>query len=476
MSSAKASRLWPVSLGARLTLYSAAVTLLISAVLCALLYALLSHSLVREIDAFLEGEITEFHTLMLEHNGEPAEIEHQLRIDLGSRDSRDLEFRLLTVDGKVLVTSDEEDLLAKLWKPPPIAPSTPRATFETVELSGGGAIRVCYRYDFDRNDRPVILQATYDLSRTRRSERLFLRASVAALALAVVLALIGGRLLAKRGLAPIDDMIDAARRIGTLDLTTRVPGSGAGDELDRLARTLNGMLDRVEAQVLRIQQFTADASHELRTPLAALRGSAEVALSVERTAAELRATLADNIEEYDRLSRLAENLLFLARSDAGQHNLLQPMRFRLDTAVADMVDLFEPLAEDRGVALEQLDGKPSWVNGDESRLRQVISNLIDNALKYTPAGGKVVVSVLPPDDTGTVQLSVCDTGVGIDRAHLPHIFDRFYRVDAARTRDAGGAGLGLSICRSIAQAHGGTIEAQSEPGRGTTMIVRLPAG
>ena len=231
------------------------------------------------------------------------------------------------------------------------------------------------------------------------------------------------------------------------------------------------MFARLEKQVDQLRHFTADAAHELRTPLAALRGAAEVALSGQRSAEEFRTVLAESIEEYDRLARIADDLLLLARADAGQ-DFIRQAPFRLDVALHDVVDLFAPAADERGVKLALSECEAAWIDGDDGRLRQMISNLLDNAIKFTPASGSVSVMLVAAN--GAAELTVRDTGSGVATEHLPRVFDRFYRADRARVRKDGGAGLGLAICQTIVAAHNGSIDISSEPGDGTTVTVRLP--
>jgi heavy metal sensor kinase len=293
-----------------------------------------------------------------------------------------------------------------------------------------------------------------------------------ALTAAAALALVGGRILARRSLDPLHRILATAREIDAQRLSARLPRSNNGDELDQLAATLNDLLGRVERYVRHMEQFTADAAHELRTPLAALRGLTEVALRRPRSADELRQTIEEFGEHAERLARLAEDLLFLARIDAGEP-VFRHEPVRLDQAAADAVELMEPLAAERGLELVIHAHAEAVVNGDGGRLRQLVGNLIDNAVKFSGAPGRVSVSV--EQVNGDARVLVADTGSGIPADHLPRIFDRFYRIDQARSaQQDGGAGLGLSICKSIVEAHGGKIELRSAPGNGTVAEVRLP--
>jgi len=463
----------PVKVGTRLTLWGMGVTLAVCAVLCCGLYVGLSVSLHQEVDSFLEGEVQEFLAILQEEQDDSLEeIERDIRRELGSRLRRDLTFRLLDTAGQVVVTSDPHDALPDPWAqpmPPKRAGGVPR--FDTVESSRfTHPVRVCSQWADLPARGEFLAQATYNLGDIAASLTTFRRLCLGTMILAAGLSLIGGRWLARRILHPVQRMTAAARRIGADNLSRRLSRTGNEDELDRLGAVLNEMLERLERQFSRIQQFSADAAHELRTPLAALRGNAEVALSSNVAESELRSVLEASIEEYDRLSRIADDLLLLARAGSGRP-FLSPSRFSLQAAVRDVVDLFAPLAQDKGVSLTFTSESTIQIDADGARIRQVISNLLDNALKFTPAGGTVRLSLAASN--GTAELMVSDSGVGIAPEHMPHIFDRFYRADAARSRPAGGSGLGLAICRTIVEGHGGSIEACNVD-VGSCFRVRLP--
>jgi heavy metal sensor kinase len=292
------------------------------------------------------------------------------------------------------------------------------------------------------------------------------------LPLVVLLAGIGGSLIARRSLRPVAGIIAVARKIEGDPSGKRIETRETGDELDQLAETLNRMLDRIERHVAQITQFTADASHELRSPLTALRGAAEVALSKRSSAEELRRVLESAVDQYDRLTRIAEDLLLLARFDAHQPILnFHPVVVR--DLLKNAMDLYGPVAESHQVDLRSSGGSDSVVEGDAGRLMQLIGNLVDNALKNTPARGQVHLRVWEEGDS--VFISVKDTGTGIAAHHLPLLFHRFYRTDDSRDRSIDrGAGLGLSICKAISELHGGEITLTSREGHGTEVSVRLP--
>lgn len=282
-----------------------------------------------------------------------------------------------------------------------------------------------------------------------------------------------GYFLAGKALKPIRDITATARHITGNNLDERITVAMARDEIGQLSATINDMLDRLSSAFCKVKQFSADASHELRTPLTIMRGEVEIALRGSRSTEEYREILASNLEEVDRMSRIVSDLLLLAKADMGQEALLnEPVE--MAGIVESLVGQFTLLAERKQMMLTgEVQVVPS-VPGDALRLRQMTANLIGNAIRYTGPGGEIKVILRAAEDG--VELVVADTGIGIPADDLPHIFDRFYRVDKARSRQEGGSGLGLSIVRWIVDAHGGSIAVHSEINTGTTVTVRLPGG
>jgi heavy metal sensor kinase len=277
--------------------------------------------------------------------------------------------------------------------------------------------------------------------------------------------------LANRALIPIQAITRTAQQISERDLSQRITRNLSDDELGQLARTFNTMLDRVEGAFQRQQRFTADAAHELRTPLSIMQTGIDVMLSQERSTTEYRATLETIREEVQRLTTLTVNLLTLARADA--HTLmLNRHSMDLSILVHTVLDQIAPLAEQKNVTIQRSIVPQLSLSADEDRLIQMTLNLIGNAVKYTPEGGSVTVTV--SREGSKAQLVITDTGAGISPEHLPHIFDRFYRMDRSRKRDQGGFGLGLAIARQIAQLHGGEITVSSQVGVGSQFMVILP--
>jgi heavy metal sensor kinase len=363
------------------------------------------------------------------------------------------------------------------------------ATYETLSGDGPYPTRVLTFPVTVRGQTVNILQVGMSLEGLYMARRHFLWTVAALLPLALVLAGTGGWLLARRALRPVDQMTTAARRIEAEHLGERLGGAEVEDELGRLARTLNEMLARLEAAFAQVRRFSADASHELKTPLTVLRGEVEVALRNRRDSAEYERVLRAVLAEVESMTRLVDDLLLLSRADAGALKL-DSRPVELDHLVEEVAKEGEVLGREKNVRVTIKGLEPLVLQGDAQRLKQLLRNLVDNAVKYTPAGGEVSISaaVLPsgsaavsePQHRSTaapqhvVEIAVQDTGVGIPPEALPRVFERFYRVDPARSRETGGAGLGLCIAKTIAEAHGGAIEVQSTPGAGSTFTVRLP--
>lgn len=286
----------------------------------------------------------------------------------------------------------------------------------------------------------------------------------------LALGVVGGGWLSGRTLRPIATMSVTAKSISAENLSHRIDLMETDSELGQLAGVLNQTFDRLQGAFEHQQRFTADASHELRTPLAVIMSQVELALCKPRSNDEYRVALEACQRASRRMRSLIDSLLLLARFDSG-HPDLQRRSVDLAELATESVELLRPLADEKQVTLSREVSPVSFV-GDRERLAQVITNLVANAIRYNQEGGRVAVRVERVN--GHALVSVSDTGIGIPPAELPHIFERFYRVDKARARADGGSGLGLAICRSVVQAHGGEIIARSEPESGTVLEVRLP--
>ncbi len=282
---------------------------------------------------------------------------------------------------------------------------------------------------------------------------------------------LAGYFLAGKALKPIRDIATTTRHITANNLDERITVEVAKDDIGQLSQTINQMLDRLSQAFLKVTQFSADASHELRTPLTILRGEVEIGLRGDRSAAEYRDILVSNLEEIERMSKIVSDLLLLSRSDMGQE-VLSRESVDLRDVVQELINQLAMLAEQKDIVLTGDVQPVPLVSGDKLRLRQMAANLIANAIRYTSEGGRVNVR-LEAVEQG-VKLVVEDTGIGIPEADLPRIFDRFYRVDKARSREEGGSGLGLSIVKWIVDAHHGDITVESVVDEGTTFTVVLP--
>jgi len=369
-----------------------------------------------------------------------------------------------------------------------------KTTFESARLPGMAPIRLVSVPIRHGGTLVNILQVGTSLQPTEETLHRLLLILIATIPIALLVALAGGWFLAGRSLRPVQSITQAAQRIAAGDLSQRLvmpdasprlehPWEGGGsalkgsrDEIGELAATFNDMIARLDVSFRQIRQFSLDASHELRTPLTVMKGETELALRRQRTAPEYRAVLESSLEEIDRMTRIVDELLFLSRADLGEVRMArEPVR--LDALVQDVQRQATVLGgmATGGSQVQIVGGpvEPVTVLGDELRLRELLLNLVDNALKYSNPGGKVELSLTR---SGAVaHLSVKDTGIGINSEDHVRIFGRFYRTDAARSHTKTGTGLGLSICAWIAQAHQGRIDVQSTPGQGSTFTVVLPA-
>lgn len=318
------------------------------------------------------------------------------------------------------------------------------------------------------NDRLIgIVQVGQSLADEHEILERLLVALLTGIPLLMGVAALGSYLLARRALQPIDHMTQAARRISAEDLHARLNLPPTDDEVGRLAATFDDMITRLEASFQRERQFTADASHELRTPLSAMQMILDVIRSERRTVEDYEQALDDLTHETNRLRTLTEDLLRLARSDAAL-----PIRHETidcSTLIFDVADVLSPLAYAKQLTFTYDVPAGIEVQGDSDQLIRLFVNVIENAIKYTESGG---IQICCQPSRTTVQIRISDTGVGIAPTHLPHIFERFYRADSARTTD--GTGLGLAIAQHIVQLHAGTIDVESEQGSGSTFAITLP--
>jgi heavy metal sensor kinase len=316
----------------------------------------------------------------------------------------------------------------------------------------------------------AVIQVGVPTDRTAADLRNLVLLLVLAGALLLVLASVGGGIIIRQALRPVVSVTQAARQISAEDLSLRIETRRRRDEIGELVETFNAMIARLEESVGRIRQFSGDVSHELRTPLTIIRGEIEVLLRKERSGEEYRAVLNSTLEEAHNMEAIIDDLLLLSRIGASARLAGEPVR--LAEIAARVTEGRGPAAARKGVALALDAAAPGMVTGDPSLLERLAANLIDNAIRYTPTGGRIEVKIEEAEDR--TVFTVRDTGIGIPPESLPRIFDRFYVVDPARSKENGGTGLGLSIVQSVAARHGATIEVRSEVGCGTAFEVRFP--
>ena len=456
----------------RLTLWYGLVLAAVLSAFGVAVFLIMRHELIARTDAELAGELQE----MVDDVETTADWP-----ELARRWSRrfarhgGFEFQVSRASGGPLVESDR---LRQVRLPvPPISGSLHQLDFESVplgvrsvDLEPLGHLRVATHL-VPGSGGPVAVQVATTLAPVDHELAELLTVLLVTGPLALAVALGCGYLLARTALAPVDRMAATADQITATRLDQRLEAANDDDELGRLARTLNRMIARLEGSFGEIRRFTADAAHELRTPLAVMRNAAEVALRVPRDPEHYRRVLEEMLEEITRLTRLAEQLLFLCRGDV---RLVPPVRqpVHLGKVIEEIAGHMQDVAGARGLTLAAVNPDSCMIQADEDQLRRLLFNLLDNAIKYTPAGGMITVRSTCLE--GQARVEVVDTGIGIPAEHLPHIFERFYQVDPARSRETDGIGLGLAICRSIVEAHGGGIEVDSNFGGGTRVTLTLP--
>jgi len=381
--------------------------------------------------------------------------------------------RVTRADGKRIFVSGipKDGTFDPTLVPSPQLPGT-QAFSREVEMSDGHEL-LLHRLPFRAVDGTLFLiEVGAPYNQIESVLRGLLLTFALGLPLIVALAIGGGYVLMRRALRPVDEIRQKAAQITSRNLSERLPVVHTGDELERLATDLNRMIARLEESFHQINRFSADASHELRTPLTVLQGELEsVANNSHRLPADVTDTIGSALEETQRLAKIVENLLAISRLEAGEaRGHIERLDFaELARSTADQMRL---LAEEKHISLDCDGGEPVEVEADPLRLKQLVVNLLDNAIKYTPEGGNVSISVTKQDSRAVLE--VADSGIGVSPADLPHIFDRFYRADKARSREMGGTGLGLSIVRSICLAHHGRVTVDSTEGNGSIFRVEIP--
>ena len=461
------------SISFRLVAWYAGLLAGIFLLLGALLYLDLRHFLENDLRESQARRARQIAQTLLVHVKQTGEVYVARQVaDWYDPDVNDRFIRITRADGTlVYVSKAPKDGSFDPAEVPLFPVSSKTEFYNKLKLSGGNTLLIA-ALNFKSSGNPDYLVEFGALLDPVESmlNHLFLQLALG-LPLAVVIIAGGGYLLVRRALTPVEQITRAAERITQYNLSERLPVSSTGDELERLSVSLNRMITRLDDAFQNSKRFVADASHDLRTPLTILRGELESFAEDARLDSELCDRAGSMLEEVVHLGKIVEQLFTLSRLDAGEAQT-EWTRFDLSELAKTTAEQMSLLAEDKGVSISCDASQPMTVEGNHVRLKQVVVNLLDNAIKYTPEKGAIQLRVLAVN--GHAVLEVKDNGIGIPPDALPHIFERFYRVDQARSADSESAGLGLSIVKSICTAHGAEVEAQSVVGSGSCFRVKLP--
>lgn len=453
------------SLAFRLTLIYAATCAILSIAVFFIFYQVMISDMMAAADDALTEELKELSSLLASKG--MAALGEGINRAAQSAGTGKIFLRVLTIDGKEIASSDlgpwrgigiSKTALKDVTQDEPI--------FETLKPPGWKhKARVMYgmvgpgmvlQIGRSLKDNEELLD---DISEDFRSGTAMVLTLVALL----------GWLMARRALSGVKDVTQTAMAISHGAMEKRVPLTGRGDEIDRLSQTFNHMLERIQFLISEMREVTDNIAHDLKSPITRIRGLAEVTLTTERSLDEYQTMAASTIEECDSLLGMVNTMLEISEFEAGVATLSMT-NVDISALIAEACDLFQPLAEEKGLVIKAKVPSQLLLSGDKSKLQRALTNLLDNAIKYTPSGGAVTVTV--KEGEKRVIITVHDTGVGIAANDISHIFDRFYRADKSRSEP--GAGLGLSLVQAIVQAHGGNIQVKSSPGAGSTFTIVLP--
>lgn len=455
------------TLAFRLTLWYAGIFMLTSCVAFLFFYLLIAAVIRDRTDQDLLGEARTLASI-LNTQGIEA-VKRQVIFEAQAAGEKKVFFRLLSFSGQEFSSSN-----MSYWRDIQIGIeginqllNEQKPVFETTRLPDRKhKIRILYSII----GRGIILQLGQSMENYTRFIEAFRKIFVATMASLFIFAAIVGWFMARRALAGVETVTQTARQISEGSLKERVPVKKHQDEIDQLAITFNQMLDRIQKLVTGIKEMSDNIAHDLKSPITRIRGISEVTLTTGASVREYKNMAASTIEECDRLLEMINTMLVISRTEAGV-NKLDAKEMDIAAAVADAWELFEAPAEDKNLKFTCDAAGPLRVSGDQRLIQRMIANLIDNAIKYTSAGGTVKVAVHRQNDHSVV-ITVKDSGIGISDQDLPHIFERFYRCDPSRSE--AGIGLGLSFARAVARAHGGDITVSSIPDQGSTFAVTLP--
>lgn len=455
------------TLAFQLTVRSSAIFVVLSLAAFLVSYVLISSVIRGRTDQELLNEVKEFSVVL---NSEGIEgVTHAIGLEAESEGVDKMFFRLMSAQGEELASSN-----MSTWRDIDISKSA------LASLANGASDRFFETLASKDHPRGVrILYGnlgagnTVQLGRSLEDEEqfreVFQRVFASIMVFFIVFAVPIAWFTAKRALLGIEEVTQAALDISSGALERRVVVKRRSEEIDRLANTFNSMVERIHALVTGMREMTDNMAHDLRSPIARMRGSAEMILCTGKSIGDFEAFGAAVVEECDRLLEMVNTMLDISEAEAGAYKLRME-KIELTRVVGDACDLFQPVAEDKGIRIVFEGTDDFWVRGDMQKLQRMVANLLDNALKYTLSGGIITISVSCHGEQ--VSISFGDTGSGISNEDLPHIFERFYRCD--RSRSQAGIGLGLSLAAAISRAHGGNITVMSELGKGSTFTVSLP--
>jgi len=449
-----------------LTLWYAGIFALSSCVAFLLFYALITSFIRQQTDQDLLAQVNRFSTLLASEEIEG--VKSAAIIEAQGAGVKKVFIRLLSLNGQVFSSSN-----MAYWKDIRIHETAIKEllrgrshVFETITIpQRKEKVRILYAM----LGRTAVLQVGQAMESYSRFLDAFKGIFITTMTFLIVVAAGIGWFMARQAVSGVEAVTRTAQKISGGTLEERVPVKTRGDEIDQLAITFNQMLDRIQTLLTEIKEMSDNMAHDLRSPITRIRGIAEVTLTTGKSLGEYEAMAASTIEECDRLLDMINTMLMISKAEAGVDHLTRE-EIDLAEVVQEACRLFEPTAEDKGISLSCHLPKESHFLGDTQMIQRMLSNLLDNAIKYTPPGGSVSVSVSEND--GQVVVSVKDTGIGISPRDLPHVFERFYRGDESRSQT--GIGLGLSLARAIARGHGGDITTTSNPNQGSTFTVTLP--
>jgi heavy metal sensor kinase len=449
-----------------LTLWYAGIFTVSSCIAFLLFYTLITSLILERTDQELLDQVSRF-SLLLASEGAEAVTDSAV-IEAEAAGVKEVFFRLLSVNGQTFSSSN-----MSYWKDIDIDETAIKTllrennhVFQTITIVGRREkVRILYA----ALSPSIILQVGLAMESYSRFLDAFQRIFIATMTFLIVLAAGVGWFMARRAVSGVEAITRTAQKISGGTLEERVPVRGRGDEIDQLAITFNQMLDRIQALLREIKELSDNMAHDLRSPITRIRGIAEVTLTSSKTLSEYEGMATSTIEECDRLLEMLNTMLMISKTESGVDKI-SGKDVDLTGIVRQACELFEPTAEDKKVNLNCDVPDGTHLIGDTPMIQRMLSNLLDNAIKYTPSGG--IVNITVSESETQVVVAVKDTGIGISHADLPRIFDRFYRCDQSRSQ--AGIGLGLSLARAIARAHGGDITVTSTPNQGSAFTVTLP--